>query len=407
MAAPLLRQRGSNHVGMRQFNERVVLQAIRQNGSLPKAELARLTGLTSQTIGLIAARLEEDELLIRHDAVRGRVGQPSIPLALNPDGAFAIGIKIGRRSADCLLVDFTGKVRSRKSLHYPFPDANTLLPALSANIQLLQTELRTLTHRLVGVGVAAPFSLGGWHSLLGLSAADAQHWNQLDLAAEVQAMTHLPVKFAKDTSAACVAELVAGRGRDLKSFLYLFVDTFVGGGLVIHSHLHTGVHGNAGAVASLPMNVAGSESGEGTFRESMPGQLIDQASLWALEQRFIAVGLEPQAAYDDRAMQPLYRLETNAWVDRAAIALAHCVVSGTAFLDLDAVVIDGSMSRALLAQLINQVRNDLPRYNREGIWPTELLEGSIGSDARALGGALLPLHANFAPDRDLFLKADR
>jgi predicted NBD/HSP70 family sugar kinase len=400
LSTPLLRQRGSNHVGMRQFNERVVLQAIRQNGSLPKAELARLTGLTSQTIGLIAARLEEDELLIRHDAVRGRVGQPSIPLALNPDGAFAIGIKIGRRSADCLLVDFTGKVRSRKSLHYPFPDAKTLLPALSANIQLLQADLRTLTHRLVGVGVAAPFSLGGWHRLLGLSDADAQHWNQLDLAAEVQAMTHLPVKFAKDTSAACVAELVAGRGRDLKSFLYLFVDTFVGGGLVIHSHLHTGVHGNAGAVASLPMNVADSAAGS-----SPPGQLIDQASLWGLEQRFIALGLEPQAAYDDRAMQSPYRAETNAWVDRAAIALAHCVVSGTAFLDLDAVVIDGSMSRALLAQLIEQVQLKLPRYNHEGLWPTAVMEGRIGSDARALGGALLPLHANFAPDRDLFLKA--
>jgi hypothetical protein len=31
--------------------------------------------------------------------------------------------------------------------------------------------------------------------------------------------------------------------------------------------------------------------------------------------------------------------------------------------------------------------------------------GSIGSDARALGGALLPLHESFAPDRDIFLKA--
>lgn len=402
LLTPLLRQRGSNHVGMRQFNERVVLQAIRQNGSLPKAQLARLTGLTSQTIGLIAARLEEDELLIRHDAVRGRVGQPSIPLALNPDGAFSIGINIGRRSADCLLVDFTGKVRSRKSLHYAFPDATTLLPALSVNIQLLQAELRTFTHRLVGVGVAAPFSLGGWHRLLGLSHDEAQHWNQLDLCAEVQAMTNLPVKFAKDTSAACVAELVAGRGRDLKSFLYLFVDTFVGGGLVIHSHLHTGIHGNAGAVASLPMHLADRSGRSGT-----PGQLIDQASLWALERSFIALGLEPQAAYDDRAMMPPYRQETNAWVDRAAVALAHCVVSGTAFLDLDAVVIDGSMSRALLAQMLAQVRSGLSRYNHEGIWPTELLEGSIGSDARALGGALLPLHANFAPDRDLFLKADR
>jgi hypothetical protein len=35
----------------------------------------------------------------------------------------------------------------------------------------------------------------------------------------------------------------------------------------------------------------------------------------------------------------------------------------------------------------------------------QVLAGSVGSDARAIGGALLPLHANFAPDRELFLKA--
>ena len=80
-------------------------------------------------------------------------------------------------------------------------------------------------------------------------------------------------------------------------------------------------------------------------------------------------------------------------------------MSGTAFLDLDAVVIDGSLCRALLQQLITQTKADLSRYNAEGLWPATVLAGSIGSDARALGGALLPLHANFAPDRDLFLKA--
>ena len=67
----LLRQRGSNHVGLRQFNERVVLQALRTHGSLAKAEMARVTGLTAQTIGLITARLDEDQLLRREAPVRG------------------------------------------------------------------------------------------------------------------------------------------------------------------------------------------------------------------------------------------------------------------------------------------------------------------------------------------------
>ena len=398
---PLLRPRGSNHVGMRQFNERVVLQAIRQNGSLPKADLARLTGLTAQTIGLITTRLEEDGLLIRHEPVRGRIGQPSVPLALNPDGAFSIGIKIGRRNTDWLLVDFTGHVRLRKTMPYPFPEVTSLLPALGANMKALQAELGPLSSRLVGVGVAAPFQLGGWHKMLGLSSAQSNHWNEIDLSAEVQAMTDLPVSFAKDASAACVAELVAGRGRDLKSFLYLFVDTFVGGGLVINSHLHSGIHGNAGAVASLPLHTADADSSH----VAPPAQLIDQASLWDLEQRFKAQGLDPTAAYDDRAVEAPFAEETNAWVQCASIALAHCVMSGTAFLDLDAVVIDGSLCRALLHRLIEQTKADLSRYNAEGLWPATVLAGSIGSDARAMGGALLPLHANFAPDRDLFLKA--
>lgn len=393
----LLRPRGSNHVGMRAFNERVVLQAIRLNGSLPKADLARLTGLTAQTIGMITTRLEEDDLLVRHDRVRGRIGQPSVPLALNPDGAFSVGIKIGRRSTDWLLVDFTGQVRQRLSLAYAFPDAGTLIPVIGQHLRALREQLGGLAPRLVGVGVAAPFQMGGWHRMLGLSDTESDAWNHIDLGAEVQAMTELPVSFAKDTSAACVAELVAGRGRDLKSFLYLFVDTFVGGGLVINSLPHAGIHHNAGAVASLPMQTA---RGPG-----MPPQLISEASLWELEQCFKDRGLDPTAAYDTRAMEPPFDTDTSAWIARAAVALAHSVVSATALLDIDAVVMDGSFCRPLLQRLIESTNEALGRYNWEGLWPAQVIAGSIGSDARALGGALLPLHANFAPNRELFLKA--
>jgi predicted NBD/HSP70 family sugar kinase len=392
----LLRPRGSNHVGMRAFNERVVLQAIRLNGSLPKAELARLTHLTAQTIGLITTRLEEDHLVMKHERVRGRIGQPSVPLSLNPDGAFSIGIKIGRRSTEWLLVDFTGQVRKRQILDYDFPDAKTLLPILGQRMTAMRDELGALSLRLVGVGVAAPFQMGGWHKMLNLSEAQSNEWNQIDLRSQVQAMTDVPVSFVKDTSSACVAELVTGRGRDLKSFLYLFVDTFVGGGLVLNSHLHLGLHGNAGAVASLPTSM--------TQGITPPEQLISQSSLWELEQRFIAQNLDPSAAYDERALSAPFERETSAWVAHAANALAHCVVSGMAFLDIDAVVIDGSFCRPLLTQVIEQTNEALQRYNWEGLWSTTVMAGSVGPDAGALGGALLPLHANFAPDQDSFLK---
>jgi predicted NBD/HSP70 family sugar kinase len=392
-----LRPRGSNQVGMRQFNERVVLQALRLHKELPKADLARLTALTPQTVGLITTRLEEDGLLLRRDPVRGKVGQPSVPLALNPQGAYSIGIKIGRRSTDWLLVDFSGAVQKRLTMSYRFPDAEELLPAIDQNLRTLRRSLGSLSSRLVGVGIGVPFHMGGWYRMLGLSAAQAEAWNRTDLAHEVQCMTKLPVSYAKDTSAACVAELVLGRGREIKSFLYLFVDTFVGGALVLDSRLHGGVHGNAGAVASLPMGAAAGRE--------IPEQLVSHASLWELEQLFIQHGLDASAAYDERAMQAPWAKHTRAWIHSAANVLAHCIISGTAFVDVDAVVLDGSLERGALATLIAETSEALKRYNWEGLWAPTLHAGGIGADARALGGALLPLHANFAPDSDIFLKA--
>lgn len=393
----LLRLRGSNQVGMRQFNERTVLQALRVHTSLPKADLARLTGLSAQTIGLITARLEEDGLIVKQNRVRGRIGQPSVPLALNPDGAFSIGIKVGRRGAEWLLIDFTTQVRERHLVHYDFPDVDELLPAIAQHIHRLRDGLGPLAVRNVGVGLAAPFQLGGWHRTLGLSKAQADLWNQMDLAAEVRARTDVPVSFARDTVAACVAELVGGRGHDLKSFLYIFVDTFVGGGLVINSHLHTGAHGNAGALASLPMQPPG---GGG-----LPSQLVAQASLWELEQRLASDGLDAMAAYDDRALQAPFAAATQAWLDDASQALAHAIVNGAAMLDLADVVMDGSMSRPLLQALLERTRAALDRCNWEGLWRPRLHGGRAGAQACALGGAMLPLHANFAPDHDVFLKA--
>ena len=81
-------------------------------------------------------------------------------------------------------------------------------------------------------------------------------------------------------------------------------------------------------------------------------------------------------------------------------------INGAAcLLDLGAVIVDGSFDRALLDALLAATSTALDRCNWEGVTRPQLLPGAIGSDARAIGAAMLPLHANFAPDRDLFLKA--
>jgi predicted NBD/HSP70 family sugar kinase len=388
-----LRPRGSNHVGMRQFNERVVLHAIRLHGSLPKADIARLTHLTAQTVQLIMGRLEAEGLVIKQAAQRGKVGQPSVPMALNPDGAFSIGIKIGRRSLDALLVDFTAQVRHRLTLPYDFPNPDTLFNDIDRMLRELTRSLKpALRTRLHGVGVAAPLSLGGWQTLLGLAPEQARSWDGIDIRERVATMTTLPVEFVKDTSAACVAELVAGHGRHMRSFLYVFVDTFIGGGLVLDSRWHSGLNGNAGAVGSLSLGLG------------KPAQLLSLASLFKLETLFTDAGLDAKAASDERALSAPHQKHTLRWLAQAAPAVALAVHNAACLLDLEGVILDGSFSRALQAALLSQVNTALDQHSWEGVARPQLLPGTIGPDARAIGGALLPLYAHFAPDRELFLK---
>jgi predicted NBD/HSP70 family sugar kinase len=387
---------GSNQVGMREFNERVVLQAVRLHGSLPKAELARLTRLSTQTVSVIINRLLEEGLVVKRDSLRGKVGQPSQPIALAPDGAFSIGVRIGRRRLDVLLLDFCGAVRHRASIDYDTPSVEVVFAEIAVQLAQIGHLLGDKAARLAGVGLAAPLMFGGWQKLVRMSAQDADAWTRTSMRERLQALTPLPVQFAKDTAAACVAELVAGRGRGMKSYLYLFVDVLIGGALVIDGQPHPGLYGNAGAVGSMPLAVAAADG--------RAPQLLARASLLTLEEMQAAAGLAVLGTMDERMLAGPWLAVTERWLADAAGAIAFAINGSACLLDLDGVIIDGAMHPLLLARLFEAIRGAMGRYNWEGVMRPALHQGEVGADAKVVGAAYLPLHASFAPAHDLFLK---
>jgi predicted NBD/HSP70 family sugar kinase len=193
-------------------------------------------------------------------------------------------------------------VRQRWQLDYAHADPDALLAEIHQRLKDIRKKLGPAQRdRLQGIGIAAPLAMGGWQQLLGLPGTVAQKWQHLDLAGQVGRLTDLPVTLVKDTAAACVAELVAGRGRTVPSFLYIFVDTFIGGGLVLDSELRSGNTGNAGAVGSLPWSNAAVAAERGAAApDARPAQLLSVASLLSLERAYAAAGLDATALADAR-----------------------------------------------------------------------------------------------------------
>ncbi|MFN3281830.1 MAG: ROK family protein [Tabrizicola sp.] len=384
--------RGTNQSGMRDHNERLVLSLVRRHGALAKSDIARMTGLSAQTVSVIMRALEEERLLERGEPVRGRVGQPSIPMSLAADGAFFFGLKLGRRSADLVLTDFRGRMRAarRKVYRYPTPDAvvefvREAVPALAGELPA------TLRGRVMGMGVAMPFQLWNWVSVLGVPQAEMDAWRFRDLGAELGAIIGLPVYVQNDATSACGAELIFGTGERPKDFLYFYFGTFIGGGLVMNGQLYLGRTGNAAAVGSIQVPAPGG----GTRR------LIDLASMSVLAEAMEAAG-EPSdhlwSQHDrwevsDRVLEP--------WLDQAAGALAHATLAAAALLEIEAVLIDGWMPVSVRAEVVRRTGAALMGLDLAGIEPPVIREGTVGADARALGAAAIPLSQRYLIDQNV------
>jgi predicted NBD/HSP70 family sugar kinase len=388
-------QRGTNQAGMRAHNERLVLSLVRRHGALAKSEIARMTGLSAQTVSVIMRHLESDRLLKRGEPQRGRVGQPSVPLALDPEGAFFLGAKIGRRSLDLVLVDFAGVIRRRVTETYPFPTPRDAMRRIRAAVQAAEAELGGRAERIAGLGLAVPFALWNWAEEIGASAAEMEAWRRIDVRAELGRVLPFPVYLQNDATAACGAELAFGANAALLDFVYFYVGAFVGGGLVLNGGLYAGRTGNAAALGSMPVP----DGGGGT------AQLIHQASIVILERRLRAAGLPLDALYDPTADWGGVGAHLDDWLVVAARGIAHAIAAAVAVIDFEAAVIDGAFPEPVKRTLLDLVGAELLRRDLSGIDPPQIRPGSIGPIARALGGASLPLFDRYLVDQHALARA--
>lgn len=391
---------GSNSAGVRQFNERVILSALRRLGQASKADLARHAQLTDNTAGVIVRELSARNLVRIEGKRVGARGQPATLLSLNAEGAYSIGVEIGRHSIDARLVDFTGQGLDRISLARGLPSPGEAVElTLSLVERLLAAAPRAVAPRLAGLGIAMPYNRGSWRRELDISDAACAAWNDFDIAAILAQQTNLPVFVENDGTAAAAAELFKGHGRQLDNFIYLFVGTTIGGGVVLDGDFQRGESGNAGDFGLMPVPPSGLSTAP---RPAGAHEiLLTRASLSALIRHLRANRVSIGSRDDLDAAILAHSGLVAEWQDDCADALVMPVLSAACVLDVRTVILDGAMVREQLEDLAGRLRCALAENRLESRETPEVLIGKIGGEAGAIGAAMLPLHFNFSPNRSL------
>lgn len=386
---------GANQVRVRAYNERLVLSVVRRHRGLSKADIARRTGLSAQTVSVIMRALEKDGLLVRGEPVRGKVGQPSIPMYLNPEAVFSFGVKIGRRSADLVLMDFVGNIRKQLHRTYRYPNPEEILSFINNGIAEVEATIPAAQrHSIAGVGIAAPFELWNWAEEVGAPEGAMDAWRGFDLQAEVSARISYPVYLQNDATSACGAELVFGAGPLYPDFIYFYVGSFIGGGIVLNSSVFVGRTGTAGAIAPLPVRNKRGET----------AQLLEIASIFVLENLLRERGLDPQPLWYAAEEWIDFGEPLEIWIQDSAEALAQAIVAAVSIVDFSAAIIDGGFPDWVRARLVAATVAAVNRLDLQGIVTPDIIEGVVGPQARAIGGASLPIFARYLIDQTVLFK---
>ncbi|WP_245958614.1 ROK family transcriptional regulator [Microbacterium bovistercoris] len=399
--------RGTNMPRVADFNEAVVLNAIRRaSGGRSRVELTEETGLSAQTVSNICRRLLDQDLIVETGKQAVAFGKPRTMLELNPAGCYAVGVHIDPAVITYVLLDFTGAVVVNTSHETPaVQDPESVLAQINEHILTLIAQAPVDRDRIIGIGIASPGPVDVVRGLV-LDPPHLPGWHQVPLRDEIQEATGLPVLLDKDVIAGAVAEQWAGGPEGARNFVFLYLGTGVGLGIVIDDLVVRGISSNAGDVGLLP--VSADEFGD---RYTRPFRAFWQAgSPQSLAEQAVAAGVLSAdtdlstPAIAEAAFRELCALAdagdegAGEILDRSARSTASAILTITNLLDVGSIIVGGAMWEQLSERFLTVMRPIVA----QGSIAHQLHEVSIngttlGADVAAIGAACLVLDDKFSP----------
>ena len=384
---------GTNLARAGDYNQRIVLQAIRLSGETTRVALAQQTGLTAPTIANITGRLMELGLVRLAGKRLGARGQPALRLMVDPDGAFALGLNIDRDHVTMVALDLAGEVRSRVSRDMTFALPEDVVAYVRDELDGLIAAGGIRRDRVLGVGVALPDELG--MITLPHRPAGYERWSGLNLSDLLGAVLPWPVYADNDAAAAALGEAQCNTGVEHPSFFYLLISAGLGGGPVIDGSYYRGASLRSGEIGLMPDPASG-----------VPGARVqDTVSLSALGARLEAAGQSFSGRQDLLSEAPAAMAVVDRWIEDATRSLVSPLVAVNCLINPNAVLIGGRLPMPLIGRLASSLNARLEGMALPTCAP--VIPASMAGDAPAIGAAILPFLDRLLPSDAILIQAGR
>ena len=358
-------------------DKKVLGETLRESG-ISQPLLAKSTGLSQQSVSRVVIRLKDQGLLkVRERKSKGKRGQPSVVVDINPDFAYSFGVAMMTDAISVVLMNFSGQVIDQVNKSMTTMSRTAVIEELRTTFQTLTTRHQIAHEKIIGIGVGiSGYALGGRARYNTPRVLD--DWALVDIDEILSEHLNLPAWIENDANVAAIGENLVGIGRTYKNFVYLYIDSGIGGGVIINQKLMRGCHGNGGEIGLI-----------------LPSEIYPHPSLEALRQIIVKNDIKIEGLAD---MLLRFNPEwpgVDEWITKSHASLSLIVSALAAILDTEAIVLGGRIPTSLAEKVIPHIETyDDARRAEPRPMPRLLVSQSTGS-ASAIGAATLPFNKYF------------
>lgn len=359
----------------RQITLRTVVRILLDRGPVSRAELARLTGLSKQTMSEVFRDLEDGGWVQLAGRTQGAVGRSAATYEVCADRALVFGADVGGTKIHAALADMHGNIVSELVEPTDARGGQHVIEQLARSSETLTSRAGLPGSRvLVGsVGIPGAFDLRSRRLFMVPNIAGLEG---SFFAEELESLVAFDVEVGNDVNMAAKGELWMGEGKGIDNFVFIALGTGVGMGIINERRILRGARGAAGEVATLPVGASGYDSR--TFHSGALETAIGSA---AIRDRYEGAG--GQIGLTVR--QIIDRIEGGdriaaATLDEVARTLAEAILAVSAIVDPERVVLGGSIGAR--SELLERVRRFLPLCMPS---PPECTISRLGSRAALFG----------------------
>lgn len=244
---------GNPHL-IKKINKALVLDMVKSQGPLSRADVAQRSGLNKGTVSSLVKELMDEELVYEIGQGESSGGRRPVLLLFNEKAGYAIGIDLGVHYIIGILTDLQGNIIQEKKATFHYKDYPTVLTLIKETITDLLQQMPRSRYGLIGIGIGVPGVVDKEGKLL---FAPNLEWVNIPLKQDIEEAFHVPVIIDNEANAGAYGEKRKGSGENYNNVIYISAGMGIGVGLILNGELYRGTNGFSGESGHMTIEVNG------------------------------------------------------------------------------------------------------------------------------------------------------